>query len=58
MMTVVPLLILSGAAMSMVITKMATHEQEAYYEAASIVEQTIGSIKTVQTWTIQPLLSN
>ncbi|KAL5700418.1 ABC-type xenobiotic transporter [Ranunculus cassubicifolius] len=51
MMSTVPLLIFSGATMSMAVTLMATREQEAYSRAASLVEQTIGSIKTVASFT-------
>ncbi|PIA37910.1 hypothetical protein AQUCO_02900041v1 [Aquilegia coerulea] len=49
--SVVPFMVLSGAAMSIVINKMANREQAAYSEAAAFVEQTIGSIKTVASFT-------
>ncbi|KAF5200751.1 Abc transporter b family protein [Thalictrum thalictroides] len=51
LMSMVPLLVLSGAAMSMVVNKLATREQAAYSEAASLIEQIIGSIKTVASFT-------
>lgn len=47
MMSCIPLLVLSGAMMSMVISKASSTGQEAYSKAASVVEQTIGSIRTV-----------
>ncbi|KAM0028059.1 putative ABC-type xenobiotic transporter [Helianthus debilis subsp. tardiflorus] len=40
-------LVISGGIMSITISKMASREQSAYAKAANIVEQTIGSIKTV-----------
>lgn len=43
----IPLLVLAGAAMSITIAKMASRGQTAYAKAASVVEQTIGSIRTV-----------
>jgi len=43
----VPLLVLSGSMMSLAFAKMASRGQEAYSEAATVVEQTIGSIRTV-----------
>ncbi|KAF9622095.1 hypothetical protein IFM89_029379, partial [Coptis chinensis] len=51
MLSTVPLLILSGALTSMIITKMATREQSAYAEAAALAEQIISSIKTVVSYT-------
>jgi ATP-binding cassette subfamily B (MDR/TAP) protein 1 len=47
MMSCIPLLVLSGAVMSMVITKASSSGQTAYSKAATVVEQTIGSIRTV-----------
>lgn len=47
MLSSIPPLALSGAILSIVITKMATRGQTAYSEAGVIVEQTIGSIRTV-----------
>ncbi|XP_058757109.1 ABC transporter B family member 11-like [Vicia villosa] len=51
MMSCIPLLVLSGAMMSMVIAKASSTGQEAYSKAASVVEQTIGSIRTVASFT-------
>ncbi|KAK7388084.1 hypothetical protein VNO78_22889 [Psophocarpus tetragonolobus] len=51
MLSCIPLLVLSGAMMSLVITKASSKGQAAYSTAASIVEQTIGSIRTVASFT-------
>ena len=42
-----PLLVLSGSVMSFAFAKMASRGQTAYSEAATVVERTIGSIRTV-----------
>lgn len=47
MLSAIPLLVLAGAIMSLFIAKMATRGQNAYAEASTLVEQTIGSIRTV-----------
>ncbi|KAG7995640.1 hypothetical protein I3843_01G120500 [Carya illinoinensis] len=46
-----PLLVISAAAMSIIIGKMASNGQTAYSVAATVVEQTIGSIRTVASYT-------
>ncbi|KAJ7973145.1 ABC transporter B family protein [Quillaja saponaria] len=51
MMSCIPLLVISGAAMAFIISKMASRGQSAYGKAANIVEQTIGSIRTVASFT-------
>ncbi|KAG9447576.1 hypothetical protein H6P81_013704 [Aristolochia fimbriata] len=51
MLSCVPLLVISGAAMSIFVSKMSTRGQAAYAEAGTIVEQTIGSIRTVVSFT-------
>jgi ATP-binding cassette subfamily B (MDR/TAP) protein 1 len=43
----IPLIVLSGAMMALVISKMASRGQSSYAKAANVVEQTIGGIKTV-----------
>lgn len=43
----VPFLVLSGSIMTFAFTKMASRGQAAYSEAATIVERTVGSIRTV-----------
>lgn len=43
----IPLLVLAGGAMSIMIARMASRGQNAYAKAATVVEQTIGSIRTV-----------
>ncbi|KAL2326549.1 hypothetical protein Fmac_025607 [Flemingia macrophylla] len=51
MLSTLPLLALSGAAMAVIIGRMATRGQTAYAKAAHVVEQTIGSIRTVVSFT-------
>ncbi|KNA15757.1 hypothetical protein SOVF_095280 [Spinacia oleracea] len=51
MMSSIPLLAIAGAVMTIVISKMATRGQSAYAKAAIVVEQTIGSIRTVASFT-------
>ncbi|CAA2979723.1 ABC transporter B family member 11-like [Olea europaea subsp. europaea] len=51
MLTSIPLLVISGAVMSIVLSKMASRGQNAYAKAAIVVEQTIGSIRTVASFT-------
>jgi ABC-type multidrug transport system fused ATPase/permease subunit len=47
MLSAIPLLVLAGASMALFISKMAARGQNAYAEAANVVEQTIGGIRTV-----------
>ena len=47
MLTSIPPLVISGGIMSVTISKMASKGQTAYGKAANVVEQTIGSIRTV-----------
>jgi ATP-binding cassette subfamily B (MDR/TAP) protein 1 len=47
----IPLLVASGALMSIIISKTASRGQTAYGNAANVVEQTIGSIRTVASFT-------
>ncbi|XP_065637443.1 ABC transporter B family member 4-like isoform X2 [Quercus suber] len=47
----IPLLVMAGAFVAMIISKMASRGQSAYGKAANVVEQTIGSIKTVASFT-------
>ncbi|KAL8262245.1 hypothetical protein R6Q59_026294 [Mikania micrantha] len=51
MLTSIPPLVISGSIMSVVVAKMATRGQTAYAKAANVVEQTIGSIRTVASFT-------
>lgn len=51
MLTSIPPLVISGSIMSVLISKMATRGQSAYAKAANVVEQTIGSIRTVASFT-------
>ncbi|KAK4282618.1 hypothetical protein QN277_013974 [Acacia crassicarpa] len=51
MLSTLPLLVVSGAAMAIIIGRMASQGQNAYGKAANIVEQTIGAIRTVASFT-------
>ncbi|KAL3827731.1 hypothetical protein ACJIZ3_016533 [Penstemon smallii] len=51
MLSSIPLLVIAGGVMSMALSKMASRGQEAYAKAAIVVEQTIGSIRTVASFT-------
>ncbi|XP_065863986.1 ABC transporter B family member 4-like isoform X2 [Euphorbia lathyris] len=47
----IPLLIISGAVMAISVSKLASRGHTAYSVAATVVEQTIGSMKTVASFT-------
>lgn len=47
MITSIPPLVIAGGIMSVVLSSMASRGQNAYSKAANVVEQTIGSIRTV-----------
>lgn len=47
MLSAIPLLILGAGIMALFISKIAVREQTAYAKAATVVEQTLGSIRTV-----------
>lgn len=51
MLSSIPPLVLSGGLMSIVLSRMASSGQNAYAKAAVVVEQTIGSIRTVASFT-------
>lgn len=51
MLSSIPLLVIFEGIKSVVLSKMASHGQEAYARAATLVEQTIGSIRTVASFT-------
>ncbi|GLJ08654.1 hypothetical protein SUGI_0093070 [Cryptomeria japonica] len=51
MLSMIPLLVVAGGSIAMVIFKLSSRGQQAYAEAANIVEQTIGSIRTVVPFT-------
>ncbi|XP_077218913.1 ABC transporter B family member 11-like [Tasmannia lanceolata] len=51
MLCAIPPLVISGGIMSILITKMASRGQTSYAEASVVVEQTIGSIRTVASFT-------
>lgn len=47
MLSAIPLIVAAGAFMAIIIAKTASRGQTAYAEAANVVEQTIGSMRTV-----------
>ncbi|KAI3819179.1 hypothetical protein L1987_13004 [Smallanthus sonchifolius] len=51
MLALIPPVVISGSIMSIMIAKMASRGQDAYAKAATIVELTIGSIRTVASFT-------
>ncbi|XP_013627775.1 PREDICTED: ABC transporter B family member 11-like [Brassica oleracea var. oleracea] len=51
MLTSIPLLAMAGAAMAIIVTRASSQGQAAYAKAATVVEQTIGSIRTVASFT-------
>ncbi|KAL3517346.1 hypothetical protein ACH5RR_019935 [Cinchona calisaya] len=51
MLSSIPPLVIAGGLMSLVISRMASRGQDAYAKAATVVEQTIGSIRTVASFT-------
>ncbi|XP_021822002.1 ABC transporter B family member 4-like [Prunus avium] len=51
MLSSIPLLVFSGAVMGIIISKLASSGQTAYSVAATVVDQTIGSIRTVASFT-------
>ncbi|KAI9197883.1 hypothetical protein LWI28_006057 [Acer negundo] len=46
-----PLIVIAGGTMAMVMTKMSSRGQIAYAEAGNVVEQTVGAIRTVASFT-------
>ncbi|CAA6668876.1 unnamed protein product [Spirodela intermedia] len=55
MLSTIPPLVVAGAVMATLIVKMASRGQTAYAEASVIVEQTIGAIRTVASFTGEKL---
>ncbi|XP_054801842.1 ABC transporter B family member 21-like [Prosopis cineraria] len=51
MLSILPLLVVAGASMAFIIGRMASRGQTAYAKAANVVEQTLGSIRTVASFT-------
>ncbi|CAN6726732.1 unnamed protein product [Malus baccata var. baccata] len=51
MLSCIPLLVFSGAMMGIVISKLASRGQTAYSLASTVVDQTVGSIRTVVSFT-------
>lgn len=44
----VPPIVISGGALSLVVSRMSSRGQVAYADAGNIVEQTVGAIRTVR----------
>ncbi|XP_020597238.1 LOW QUALITY PROTEIN: ABC transporter B family member 4-like [Phalaenopsis equestris] len=55
MLSIIPLIVLAGAIMSIVVSKMASTSQTAYGDATIIVQQAIGSIRTVASFTSEKI---
>eukprot|EP00258_Populus_trichocarpa_P025344 XP_024441363.1 ABC transporter B family member 11 isoform X2 [Populus trichocarpa] len=53
MLSSIPLIVIAGAAMSIMISRKASLGQTAYAKAAIVVEQTLGSIRTVASFTCE-----
>ncbi|KAJ0989334.1 hypothetical protein J5N97_007690 [Dioscorea zingiberensis] len=51
----VPLIIISGGVLSLIISRLSTRGQAAYADAGNVVEQTIGAIRTVVSFTGEKL---
>ncbi|CAN0888669.1 ABC transporter B family member 11 [Linum grandiflorum] len=51
MLAAIPLLVIAGGAMAIIMSKMTARGQQAYADAGTLVEQTIGSIRTVASFT-------
>lgn len=51
MLSSIPMLVISGGVMAVVLSKVSSRSQNAYAKAANVVEQTIGSIRTVASFT-------
>ncbi|KAF8043093.1 hypothetical protein BT93_A1440 [Corymbia citriodora subsp. variegata] len=51
MLTMIPLLVIAGGVSSLIISKTASRGRSTYAKAATVVEQTIGSIRTVASFT-------
>ncbi|XP_068319430.1 ABC transporter B family member 9-like [Pyrus communis] len=47
----IPAIVIAGAIMAIIMSKMSSRGQSAYAEAGNIVEQTVGSIRTVASFT-------
>ncbi|CAN6445538.1 unnamed protein product [Victoria cruziana] len=51
MLASIPLIIIAGSAMSIIFSRLSTRGQAAYADAGIVVEQTVGSIRTVVSFT-------
>ncbi|KAL0907280.1 hypothetical protein M5K25_021680 [Dendrobium thyrsiflorum] len=55
MLSIIPPIVVCGAIMAIVLSKMSSNEQKSYIKASEIVEQTISSIRTVASFTGEKL---
>ncbi|XP_039133326.1 ABC transporter B family member 4-like [Dioscorea cayenensis subsp. rotundata] len=55
LMSFVPLIVISGVIISIITSAMSTREQDAYVDAGNVVEQTIGAMRTVASFTGEKL---
>ncbi|XP_028548541.1 ABC transporter B family member 4 [Dendrobium catenatum] len=55
MLSTIPPMVVCGAIMAIVLSKMSSNEQKSYIKASEIVEQTISSIRTVASFTGEKL---
>ncbi|KAJ9690876.1 hypothetical protein PVL29_013168 [Vitis rotundifolia] len=51
LLTSIPLLVISGGTMAIIMSRMSSRGQLAYAEAGNVVEQTVGAIRTVASFT-------
>lgn len=51
LMSCIPAIVIAGGAMAMFMSKMSSRGQAAYAEAGNVVEQTVGAIRTVASFT-------
>ncbi|XP_019100296.1 PREDICTED: ABC transporter B family member 11-like isoform X1 [Camelina sativa] len=58
MSTSVPLNVMAGAAIALIVTRTSSRGQAAYAKASTVVEQTIGSIRTVASFTGEKQATN
>ncbi|PSS28982.1 ABC transporter B family member 9 like [Actinidia chinensis var. chinensis] len=54
----IPALVISGGAMAIIMTRMSSRGQIAYAEAGNVVEQTVGAIRTVASFTGEKVAIN
>ncbi|KAF5944013.1 hypothetical protein HYC85_018090 [Camellia sinensis] len=58
LLTCIPALVIAGGGMAIIMTRMSSRGQVAYAEAGNVVEQTVGGIRTVASFTGEKLAIN